>query len=1522
MSQFLNLSSNADLCEVDKFFAARYAIHTHPHNILTLLRTCLGLHRMDLSTNTITSCGPVAQAWQHHRNTEHVLRYLLLLDAPETEETDQLCLSCPKDKESGDAIYVLNTAHFQSSRKLILELLHPKSHDILESWKTYLADRSSAVSTDMFRSTFYSCIFVALLMGHFRNTNSIQLSSLETSILELCTELMKFLRDGDTGDPKGSKILYETLFQSIHPYVPLCGSTGFHKLSEREPDMLKLFDIIAKVLIHREVNSNEASVPDEDLMDLDDEFSNKQSQSRFESQIAIMPRKDLSLDMWSGSFNFVVSGRILLIAAFNDNSDTTGFVPSPFVDHLISLSNEEIISSRRLLQEILTSNLVLEDSDASKIIVRLGGILASNAFNRSEVALGMCVDTLAGLEPIWSSSNGSSAAGRASDVYGWFINAALEAGIASPEVLKGIARLLFLLMRTSPEYGAELDLPSPRSSLFNILEKGNAYVKFYVGSRLPEVFGLFILTDHDDVFVDIIKKLPAESDWLEGIYFRLFVFEKLASNWPTLLRRCIYHLFETAGKLPECIEHATRCVKNISLALKVDGARQVFALFAPQVLYTWLEKEKIHKIPFRIFGFSSLQELVEDAQEEAAALMIMRGQEESVGQLAKILSVDDTILLKRSFTKVIAYTVAYDISVPPPSSITKHITGEARVKKRLGQDIFWELINLHFADIIAVLFNLIDHDNNVERYFLKKDPLNYAAKIIKEIKDFSASTVTLPPNQQPTFRAKFLAAEIHHVCLRTKHEVGSLYTAALVTSVARKLLNTVHPALGSLHACSVLRKLRTLISLAGNAATQGYPLEMLLQSIRPFITDPECTDDAIGIIQYLLSHGAVHLLQAPSFLAGIALSILGSLRFFLDSVKASTTQESQYKNTMSKVEGFREWIDRYLTNYNLPTMRSQLRTHFQTLINSALKTKAVGNANYDTAESHLLHQLLEDEQMDEGLLSRPSRELALAMLCSEFRSPVSFRTDIFGKDHLSIANAAVVWKSCKRSTNKQYLSWAARVLGRAFAASGHVHEELLQESNLSKLKKLASSPDEIGDSRGGILGLLRELTLGHNAHVLGLAETALRVIISTSDETLATTCQKNLSEFLVAACSWTPYHIPPSDTLDLEPQALSLQEQLHRDAILRDDWLRDLSIAMAQAVPSDSLLRSLVPILRKVPGFADQGFPFILHLVLSASVQSHHAGKREISQAFGEWFENIGAIDRNNLKMLLNAVLFLRTQPLPGERSSADRLRWLDIDYMKAATAAAECGMFKTALLFVEEFCCQPTKSSRRSSSINSEQSDIPTSLLLTIFENIDDPDMYYGVQQNASLSTILARFEYEKDGPKSLAFRGAQYDSHIRRRDPESAQDVQSLVKALDVLSLSGLSHSLLQAQQTIGMTPASLESMFRTARKLEQWDIPVPNTSSSNSITIYKAFQAVNNGLDHSTILQAIDEGLEYTMSTLVREDLGARALHDSLQTLATLAEMDEVLSSRGSQQFEEILSRFQNRSDWMKIGRYIVV
>jgi len=118
--------------------------------------------------------------------------------------------------------------------------------------------------------------------------------------------------------------------------------------------------------------------------------------------------------------------------------------------------------------------------------------------------------------------------------------------------------------------------------------------------------------------------------------------------------------------------------------------------------------------------------------------------------------------------------------------------------------------------------------------------------------------------------------------------------------------------------------------------------------------------------------------------------------------------------------------------------------------------------------------------------------------------------------------------------------------------------------------------------------------------------------------------------------------------------------------------------------------------------------------------------------------------------------------------------------------------------------------------------------------------------------------------------------------------------------------------------MSSASLDSMFDTARRLEKWDIPVPSNCINDSLTIYKAFQAVQNASIYETSLQTINEGFENTMASLIQNESSANALHGTLQTLAVLVELDEVISTRSSLEFEAMLTRFTDRSRWMRTGR----
>jgi ataxia telangiectasia mutated family protein len=369
------------------------------------------------------------------------------------------------------------------------------------------------------------------------------------------------------------------------------------------------------------------------------------------------------------------------------------------------------------------------------------------------------------------------------------------------------------------------------------------------------------------------------------------------------------------------------------------------------------------------------------------------------------------------------------------------------------------------------------------------------------------------------------------------------------------------------------------------------------------------------------------------------------------------------------------------------------------------------------------------------------------------------------------------------------------------------------------------------------------------------------------------------------------------------------------DAILEPQWPQRLAIALVQSVPYDAVLFALQHPLKNVDGFAEQAFPFIIHLVLSFQMDGSQTANKQLSKALRSWLGMKEMPNTSHTRLLINTLLYLRTQPLPRETSSADRMHWLDVDYASAAEAAARCGMFKTALLFIEISVSETTRSSRRSSLSKSTE---PQEILQSIFKNIDDPDIFYGLQQSASLKTVLERLEYENDGLKSLAFRGAQYDSNLRRQDKSFTSDAQALVNALGILSLDGLSHSLLQSQQNISMDPGSVKRMFQTARKLGQWDLPMPIICDNEAVTLYKTFQAVNLAEDRRSINQAIEEGLGSTMAALVRANSRAGTIHTSLQSLAALTELDEVLSASNSEQFEDMLAKFQKRANWMETGR----
>ncbi|RGP71498.1 serine threonine- kinase tel1 [Fusarium longipes] len=1487
-------------------FASYHSMHVQPIQLVNLIRACCGTTAMELNSHQVAPGGPLTETWSSFKEIEKFTRYVLLTK-DESQDTDPT--GCCNLSGSADLTPLADSNTRYASQKLTLELFYPKLSELSElctSWTKKMNEGGLQISFDRFQSLVSACVTGTLLLPILNDLNSTQSSSVETTLKDI---LDKALNSALTSVEPAAFV--DSVLRTIRAVMPDLTTSSLNRMQANNPSLLHLFNRIWKSIDEKsdQINSDNNI----DLMDIDEDFDSQSSRASSVHAPVAAPRFNIQMKLDMRAFYTDTRTRLRFISILGDDVGQIGLVPDIYVEYLIDMPDEDLLLCQNLLLELFSSDLVITQENTLSIIERLGEYVGMPEYQCAEVALSTCIGVIDGLHPIWL-NNKTHLSERVGDLYYHFIKVCLASNIFSSGAQSSMVQLLFTLLRTNTEYGKDQGLDSPRTCLLYILKNGPMSVKCKIAQRVANIFDLFVLKLHDEVFVDILDSLPTDPLDTTGIAFRLLVLSNLACKWSTLLRRCTYHIFETPGKIPGSTDYATRCLENVSRTLNLDSPKALFRLFARQLLYTWLEFDPIEDIPFSIFGFKTLGDLLKSAQSEAIGLTVMRGQDEMFTEVCRLLGGSESDLVRENFTTAVAYSMIYGDS----NGGDDKERGEAHVKKLLGGTVYMELIYINFVDIAALFFDLIDQENSLERVF-NRFKLDYAGEILSAIKAISHSPAELPANQQPMFKAKYLIHELHRLCQNTEFQFRDLWTPPVVVSIARKLLNTVYPALGPLHACSVLRKVRVLISLAGSVALDSYPLEMLLNATRAFITDSECADDALGISQYLLDDGARHLSNVPSFLAGYALSTLASLRVFLESSQSSTTQESQFKATMSKAENFHVWISKYLEEYESPMFKNlEQRSAFKSITQSAARIRSSGNAERGTAESKLLLDILTDGDADHQLLNESSRQLALGLLCGDFSIPETTKDDIIESDEDALKYSTAVWKSCDtEKLSEEYLAWAGRVVGRAFSASGEIPKGVLRESYLNQYQKMA--PGSNG-SEMGMLYLLQDLTSNPDSITAGLAEAALRSIVSDAnnldDEPLAVACQKSLTESLLVTSRWGAHRSPPSDKGTVAPNSSSSQPDVWSTDITSKDWLLSLSAHLARCVPESIILSVLTPILARVEHFAESAFPFVVHLALYFPINQQHSPKRQLSIAVRNWLQCTDPAAKQNQKLLINTILYLRTQQYPKESSIADRSHWLEIDSALVAAAASRCGMYKTSLLFIEYVSPETSRSSRRSSAAVKETDMSET--LLKIFENIDDPDAYYGLPEEPSLSTILARVEYEDDGPRSLAFRGAEYDSNVYLGNPMAQSDGQALVRAFSTLGLSGPSNWFLQTQANIETSPAALEDTFDTARKLGIWNLPAPS-SDHHAVTAYKAYQSIHQATDIANVRTAVHDGFGRTMSSLVAHGLNATALRKRLGTLASLTELDDVLGVSDSSEMDTLIAKFKNRSEWMRGGLY---
>ncbi|KAJ5719360.1 hypothetical protein N7493_007815 [Penicillium malachiteum] len=1478
----------------DRIQTANIALFARPMDLLNLFLSCTNRPFHAPHFPQPGPLGNIAKIWYLFHENREILQYLFNLpnsfDGWGLWDHDTSWMMKPQTQSNPDD-------------GLILDLLQSKSQAFLQAWKTLTENKSHHLTTEFLQILSSFCIVSALYKVCIPQQLHPRLQDLQQNYQELWSAICSFL---ETNDFHYTQACLEVL-SPILPLIPISDPESVFWMG-LEPLIAPLVEVLEKLRQVQKKNDPESK----DIMDIDDQLTRGGDEDDFDQAIIISNRECVPCPLDTHSFQRSLTIRLssLLILRSKHTSPETAI--SPTLDrYLTSLEEADILSAGQIIPDIYLACAKLGREALLNVLEDIGEkCLQSYQMERCEASHAVCIRVMASLVTHWTDRENDDLNNSAIDLYGWFLEALLTRKRASPRVLVLLSELIQAVLGTCPSYGTAQSLPSPRTNLFTILREGDAQVKFRVAKFIPAIFERFLLKDHDAIFDDVLDSLPRDPGWIEGIALRLFALSQLASKWHTLLRRSIYHMFETPAQVPLSLKYAHKCMAAVSTALGLQDGGQLFRLFASQIIYTWMENQPITSIPFSIFGYSSLREMIGDVQDEVVGQMMMRGKLSETEELAKLLEKPHFELLNASFYKAEAYCVSRDICTPPDQgSQPKGV--EVHLRKVLGATDFLSQIESQFPQIIASLFKSLDQYDQIERAYSKRPTFRYALDIQSQITSKCKSPNSVPANQQPSFRARYLLDELEYICQRTGFDVESMWTPALASFVCRSLLESIHPALGSLHTCSVILKIRILVSLGGQMMIQDYPFEILLHALTPFLTDVHCCEDALGIIWYLLDAGKPHLTKNPGFMAGILTSIFVTLRKLFTLSPDTTTQESQFRSVLTNSKKFHKWLCGLIEDYRSPEWSDDVKTSFEQLLNLASQVCVPYDRPTGQHDKDIVFEVLKDRDSARPLLSKPLGDVIMSLLCPEFKHDW-YESDVDRDSHHN-PNSHIIslWDTLDRfQGGSEYSLWAARLIGRSFAATGKIDGSLLREQNLLLFKEVEGTDDSC-QSKARIIQILCENLPNHNHVGASLTERTLQLIVHRITELQDfQSCADVIPESLMKALIWAPYACPAIPSSDTDESFSSSIKGL--PDLPLTDWACKVALFLTSAYSNDPVVGSLPKILNVIPGLAVQLLPYIVHDVLLSEERTSQI-RQDISDEFKRILHEVSDKKMPHARIVINCILYLRNQPVPGESTIAERDLWLDVDFGEASAAAHRCGLQKTALLFLEIQASKIISGSRRSSVVTYEP---PIELLHDIFKNVDDPDLFYGIQQSSSLATVMERLEYESSGLKNLLFQSAQYDSEIQT---SGVSNPCGILRALNATNLQGIANTMLSAPGAATEMSFSADSIMQGATSLQQWDIPVSPLESSPSVTVFRAFQSLNSSSSLPEMFDCLDRCMLTALDSLTDTGRSAIQIRGAMRALGIMTEMSDVIRSSSLEEINNEWEHIMDRSNWLKTESY---
>ena len=834
------------------------------------------------------------------------------------------------------------------------------------------------------------------------------------------------------------------------------------------------------------------------------------------------------------------------------------------------------------------------------------------------------------------------------------------------------------------------DRETPSGALFQLLEDGDARIRFRVATSLPRLLQLDmpISSRPSGFYLRVARHFQYQGMDKEYILSRAILMTNVVITSSGARRAPFFHLYDAVAGRPLLQTHIEAAFKAVTILLRLQSFSVLYLEYATRLLAAQGKEDQdpLH-IPVSLYGFSSRVVWATNTLRVAGASLLLSPECEGFwDSLTEVAQINKAETLRHHAATAIAMAAAMKSMADADGKAFRSELN--RIKTRYatannGKN--WAFTSAQTANMVATLFQLVDESTNVksihallQRTAPEKGTIHastYKALLFPQDHD-------QPVELEETITPKNTAEEVLRAIQLLDREF-QLDPKLIVVNTLMQMMSKISVS------CLVNERRRMIYSFALLIAS--YPESALVPEIFDLILKAiACLfnqSDLAGLMINFLTW-ALEQLQRGTAVCKTPVPVLSGLANTAKAYSNTTTRHSAAgRAALSSLENFMVCIfsEDIQSNAN-ESLRQKLRRDIARLL--ALWPRTLPNDLEAKVSAQTYAQARDQAAHTDLVTGKFTLAKHLARHSQSELFGATYKRSTFWQLRASIARAP----NLPSEDIQAFMLLLYNGEGLVEIPDHETIERLTGSTGVppASLQITSSSTDPTAATRRLIISLLLDDLRGTDLQQVPLAYRALAGIALYAPTVIQGAGLDSIAKAqlgLLASIAPLPVS-PPTTMRDLEAAVMG-QGQWKSLHDTPEEWTASLARLLIHALTRHagfSAFLYLTEVLSASHRIASQMISPLLHLLLVAgsdATSSDNTDRQSVSEYF-DWLLTQDGLNDSCSLILVQSVLYLRNFPLRNGVKSSNASSWLQLDLRALARAALRCKLPETALLFWE----------------------------------------------------------------------------------------------------------------------------------------------------------------------------------------------------------------------------------------------